>query len=593
MIKKCKACKQTYSVEMFPVRGVYADGSPAYRTLCKECYSHYRSFRRSEHFRWMKQIKCITQITHNSIEELDELSYDTCKYLMDLSDEEYFNDLKSRAKDYLESIGEQIDDTVELTDQTNVLVVGDTYGCHTSNKVISLLNNICKKYNVDYIIQTGTHLDEYGNHTRGFDKLTPKVIYITSQKERECLNEVSKRYNLHLCKSSVKFGNTTIYTQEIISPYSKTPISKLDPLIYRGDVVTNCSRQEYNVRNAGISTSYIVSTGCLADPFIPSDQMNKYMCVSQRQQLNSQLWNQGCILLTKHESSVIPIIFPIYKSENTYITAFDGHVFTDSEYTYTEDRTVIQSDIHAPKYDVDVMCSLLQFLRQNPPANVILNGDIVDMEPFNHHVLDKGHIPTVNVSQTFFGLSEVLGSIRASVGDDVPMQLVLGNHSNFLNRWLQTHTQLSSFFSDIFSSIIKSYDVDIIGFNDYTVAGNDVKVLHGNTDVGVSGSSMVEKVARTFDKAVIGHFHSTNMRFGCLSTGCLCKFDQGYNSPYTKWDHSFCVVTTYKDIDFISPVFFTNSNVICTGLSVYNSQDGCFITFKELSVSFSRGDFNG
>jgi hypothetical protein len=103
----------------------------------------------------------------------------------------------------------------------------------------------------------------------------------------------------------------------------------------------------------------------------------------------------------------------------------------------------------------------------------------------------------------------------------------------------------------------------------YLLTMNDTAILHGNTDIAVQGGTNVEKIARAFGQAVCGHSHATNMRFGALRIGCLANKDQGYNSPYSAWDYSIGVITTYKDVDFLS--FLKVEEV---GSNICNMTDG-------------------
>lgn len=601
---KCKTCGRDLTDSYFPVRGRKVDGSPSYRSSCRTCWNSIRRERESPKHR------CTNEITDNLLKSLVELSGNSTDMLSAITKEEFvsytgctdvfsFTNLKERAYEYLDSIGVGNPATIQLPEKSKVLIVGDTYGQHTRTGMFSLIKNICKEYKVTHIVAVGRQLDENDTISHCFRDMPCPVIFVATADEISKLHKLNDGIGGLICREYVQVGSVRIRNQEQISPYVKKPIYSLDPLIFDTDTIVNCTRQEYGTHNSTITTSYIASPGTLAEPFVPkvrnkllikgglkvaqvfSSSFKKY----RKAEEDKTLWQQGCILLSYDMYTPTPIFLPIKKIDGEYTTAFDGTVITETEVKEVP-VSVVVSDIHAPKHDVFSFCAFLSYLKARDVQDVILNGDIVDMEAVNHHVLSKGLTPETSMAENIIALESVLRSIHSVVPRTTCIEYITGNHSDFLDRWTAKNTQFTTLFDSIISSIFDKYNILRYGVHDYSEL-NNTYVLHGNTYVSASGSTNTERVARAFGSSILGHSHSTNLRFGCLRTGCLCSFDQGYNSPYGNWDRSFAVHTSYKNTDFVSPMFI-KCGVISEGRTLINYDKSLEIQLTSATVTITE-----
>lgn len=585
MQKRCMECGNFKDVSEFPIRGTKVDGSPSYRGYCKDCWKaihneQNRNYRNrnspTEEEIEVEQtvsedilVKALAELARNSPNVLDILSKEEFITYSGYTEPFSFSDLKEKTFKYLDSIGAGNPASVSFTADGNYLVIGDTYGMKTRSGVFNLLNNIIDVYDIQYVIAIGRQLDDNDNISNCFTKLNAPVYFIPTADELCKIHKLNEEIGGTICREFIKVGDVTIRNQEQISQYVKRSISSLDPLIFKGNTVVNCTRQEYATRYAKGGVSFIASCGTLAEPHVPK-VINKLLLTGgstvkqvfhhsfrkyRKAEEDKTLWQNGCILLTKHGSKTTPNMLPIKKVEGLYTTACNNTVITEEGSKNADMLSVVVSDIHAPRYNkyaVAVVLSYLKEMSEDNRVELYLAGDILNAESLNHHILSRGEQPSVSVAEELVAYDNILQSFKAVASEGTMPVCMSGNHSDFINRWCKKNPQFSSLFQSMLESIITNNGFYAYPVDSYLLTMNDTAILHGNTDIAVQGGTNVEKIARAFGQAVCGHSHATNMRFGALRIGCLAEKDQGYNSPYSAWDYSIGVITTYKDVDFLS-----------------------------------------
>lgn len=588
MVKQCKICGNTFPTNDFPVRGIKVDGSPSYRSLCKACWrdvhkkhnrDYYDRYCRKESNQKINQdtdllIKALAELARNSTELLATISKDDFVSYTGYTESFSFSDLVKQTYEYFDSIGVGNPSSTVFTDDGNYLVIGDTYGMRTRSGMFSLINQLVRVYNVSNVIVIGRQLDDNDNISKEFSNINAHINFIPTADELTKIHKLNEKIGGSIYRDFIKVGDVTIRNQEQISPYVKTSIQSLDPILFRGNTVVNCTRMEYATRSSKTSTNFIASCGALAEPHVPK-VINKLLLKNggtvkqvyhhsfrkyRKAEEDKRLWQKGCILLSKKGSVVIPNMLPIKQIDGVYTTACSGLVVSENGYEKTDNVSVVVSDIHAPRYNQKALNTVLvyiDFLSDIHNVDVFLAGDILNAESINPHILKRGEIPTVSVVDEFVSYNNVLSSFKAVMSDEGTLYSILGNHSDFINRWCKKNLQFKSLFDSILNSIHSEYDCSVVDVDDYTVTDNNTAILHGNTDIAVTGSSNVEKLARSFGESICGHSHSTCMRFGALRIGCLAQRNQGYNSPYNNWDNSIGVITSHKGVDFVSFMYIT------------------------------------
>jgi predicted phosphodiesterase len=577
----CKTCGKEMHQTAFPVRGQKVDGSPSYRSSCRSCWNAIRRERESPR-RFSEPEVSSEPDLDSLVKDLVELSGKSPEILSTITKEEFthyigytesfsFTTVKQKALEYLDSIGVGNPSSIAVPYTRKVLVIGDTYGQHTRTGMFNLIKNICNEYSVDMIVAVGRQLDENNTISHCFKDLNVPITFVATADEISTLHKI-KEPDWTICRDSVEVGDVTIRNQEQVTPYVKKAIYSIDQILFPNNTIVNCTRQEYGVRSSGDYTTFVASPGALADAFVPKVR-NKLMIKNglrtvevfsssfkkyRKAEEDKHLWQQGCILL----NNAMPLFLSIKKVDGKYTTAFDGTVITEDKVIHNTPVTVVASDIHAPHHDHESFEVFLEYCSRRPITELVLNGDISDMEAVNPHILSRGEPTKTTVSENILSFESIIESVAGVVGDDTSITYVTGNHSDFLQRWTNKNPQFESLFHSIITSILDKHYVTLVPVNNNIKCGHETYVLHGNTYVSSSGSTNTERVARSFNQSIIGHSHSTNLRFGCLRTGCLCKRDQGYNSPYGNWDRSFGVITSYSGTDFVSPLFIVLDQIV-------------------------------
>lgn len=598
---KCKTCGREMSAQAFPVRGLKVDGSPSYRSSCRSCWNAIRRERESPHR--VVEIELIDEEPDmdSLVKSLVDLAGQSTEMLSVITKEEFinytdcqepfsFSTVKEKAFEYLDSIGVGNPATETISYTRKVLVIGDTYGQHTRTGMFKLIKNICNVYHVDTIVAVGRQLDENNTLSHCFKELDVPVIFVATADEISHLHKM-KEPDWTIVRESVEVGNITVRNQEQITPYVKKAIYSIDQMLFPNNTIVNCTRQEYGVRSCGDLTSFIASPGTLAEPFVPKIR-NKLMIKNglkvaevfsssfkkyRKAEEDKNLWQQGCILI----NNAVPLFLPIKRVEDKYVTAFDGQIITEDSVEHTH-VSVVMSDLHTPNHNKLAFNAFLDYCNNRNIDTLIMNGDIVDMEAVNPHILSRGELPRTTVTENIVALDSAFQSIANVVSEDTKLVYITGNHSDFLNRWTNKNPQFESLFESILLSISFKHNVDWVTVNGNVMCGNETAVLHGNAYISSSGSTNTERTARSFRQSIIGHSHSTNLRFGCLRLGCLCDYNQGYNSPYGNWDRSFGVITSYNGVDFVSPIFIILDQIVTGNEILHTNCD------KEVELSRSE-----
>lgn len=620
MKKRCTECGVMQELSYFPIRGEKADGTPSYRSLCKGCWRkvhnmHNRTYR-SKHsviksepsntVEYEVLIKALAELARNSPEVLGTLSKEDFVTFTGYEEEFSFSTLKENTYKYLDSIGIGNPSHKEFTEDGCYLVIGDTYGMKTRSGMFDLLNNIISMYEIKDVIVIGRNLDDNDNISNRFNDLQANITFIPTADELSKIHALSADIGADIYREYVTVGNITIRNQEQITPYVKKAVSTLDPLIFRGNTIVNCSRMEYATRYGNGAVNFIASPGTLAEPHVPK-VINKLLLTNgatvkqvfhhsfkkyRKAEEDKTLWQMGCILLTKKGSITVPTMMPIKKVDGEYTTVNGDVVITEHGIQSADSVEVVVADVHTPKHNKFALQTVLAYLSDmslNNVVNIYLAGDIIDSESVNPHILGKGEYPERSVAEEMIAYDSMLESFRNVLNDDSYVCVIEGNHYNFINRWCKKNPQFRTLLESIFHSINENHKVDSVPVEGYTLSQNDVVITHGDADVSVQGSTNVEKLARSFGSAICGHSHSTNMRYGALRVGCLAQRNQGYNSPYCSWDYSIGVITNYRGEAFVSFMKVDDTDpyfcMMTNGNKWWNSNDGANLVVENIGAT--------
>ena len=492
------------------------------------------------------------------------------------------------------------------------LVIGDTFGTHTPECVFQLIAQIVKRENINAVIILGHNLDDENLVSNLIASSGVQTIIVAMKDELKDLH-AQRGYGYTIVQDHVGIGNIVLRNQEHITPYVKTALGSLDPMLFPGQVIVNCTRQELSVRPTpkGVTKHFVASPGALADPHVRTT-INRLIFNSgeglsvkptlkdsylkhRKNETDKCLWERGFIIINKGNFVQRRIFIDRsvgLANSGTLPKALavsNGVIIDNTGAEYETKQTLVLSDLHLPSLvedpviaglkkshtNADVVSSgkesvctqLMTILSQHRPDEIIFNGDIFDCRSFNpHSEYESTHADfaeelerSEKILDNLFNINKegfnwTITRYLEKIKNKDQIKFLWGNHEDFIRRFTNQYPQFKEYFNQVFVKMLQTYgSVLSLDNNDWYEAGAHVVVHHGSADIFGIGGSNLEKTARTFQRpAIIGHTHSPAIRFGVYRTGCLCKLDQGYNNAQmSDWARGFALIYTSGDMDFI------------------------------------------
>lgn len=216
----------------------------------------------------------------------------------------------------------------------------------------------------------------------------------------------------------------------------------------------------------------------------------------------------------------------------------------DIEQNVKDADIVVLSDIHIPFQDNKAVDRAIEYIKDNKPDMVVLNGDILDMFMLSRFTKGEGRNPMEEISMC----QELLKRIRQAVPKS-DIFYVIGNHETRLEKYvLNKAPELASLVEDVFS-IIKVSDFKIRGCASLTL--NDTFVFkHGTLLGSKSGLSAIKEMENSYMSGCSGHTHrlckyiarKAGRKFIWMESGCLCDLNPEYvTNP--NWQQGFCTIS--------------------------------------------------
>jgi len=517
---------------------------------------------------------------------------------LDVSEEE-FKQIEDNAEQLLNEFGYFNPQFEWFDTKGRYLVIGDTFGTHTPECVFQLINQIVAREGIQTVIILGHNLDDENVVSNLIATSGVRTVVVAMKDELKALH-AQRGYGYSIVQDHVRIGNLILRNQEHITPYVKTALSALDPMLYPGQMIVNCTRQELSIRPTpkGINKHFIASPGALADPHVRTT-INRLIFNSgeglsvkptlkdsylkhRKNETDKYLWERGFIVINKG-NFVQRRIFVDHSvgmaNAGTYPKALavsNGVIIDNTGAEYETKQTLVLSDLHLPglvSTDLNTsgkasVCSQLgMILSELRPDEIIFNGDIFDCRSFNpHSEYESTHADFAEelersnrVLKGLFnidnkGFEWTVTRYLENIKTKDQIKFLWGNHEDFIRRFTDQYPQFKEYFNQMFVKMLQTYgSVHSLDDNDWYEAGAHVVVHHGSADIFGVGGNNLEKTARTFQRpAIIGHTHSPAIRFGVYRTGCLCKLEQGYNnSQMSNWARGFALIYTSGDLDFI------------------------------------------
>lgn len=567
MDRICIKCGEAKSLIDFP------KNNRQRRNVCKDCFNKYRREKYAKAVSKQrdnvnKKIDIVTKFLSacdydfNLIDEVPKDKFIRCYHIEESID---YEKVKEEARVKLGELGYLNPAHKLFTEEGNYLIIGDTFGKKTNSEKFKLLRTIADKKDVNAVIVIGHNTDDYADVSNAFALFNCPVYILPIKNELKDVHTFAQEYeHINVILDYIKIGDILVKNQDYITPYVKTSLSRIDPLLYPGKCIVNCTRHEYFTRNTTFEPSFICSPGAMAEPHVERIQykltlsngarMNVTPCNRdsflkyRKNEIDKTLWEMGCIVVNIDEDNQTSVEMIRIKSEDDiyYTVLPDGtYINNKAEYECLPPSHLILADIHAPFYTEECIMRICKTLQYNRPQKIIINGDLLDCRSVNPH--DEYEAMQYDFKQEVDSTQNLLKHLYKKLSKNI--YTMMGNHEEFLNRWLKHAPQLTSFIKEVLYEKFSKYSSMITyNHNDIHIFDDIVKVIHGSNKIFGQSGSKIEQIARSIGTdCVMGHTHSPQIRFGVYCAGCLCDYDQRYNNSTTSnWQHGYILAYTTK-----------------------------------------------
>ncbi len=385
------------------------------------------------------------------------------------------------------------------------------------------------------------------------------------------------------------YSGVPVWPSELNGHYLSRQLSLNDNLEVRGDVFIAATAKNPLAGLDNISRQKSAIFG--------HSQLQMKMIATPKKELPKMLHTTGSLSEKAYSKTRAGIIGDFHHSHSALIVEIDGdtfHVrqlnaddkgcFHDLDLKVTPRgiksgvrvSAVVFGDIHARFLDPNVKAATWtnkdSIIKTLNPEHEVLH-DVIDFYSRNHHHKGntflnylKHHKKTDSVAQEIQELGEIHNELWSR--KDTRYHYISSNHHDAITRWLneadpRQDPENAHFYHSLMAQMLGSTDIVghapdplqlclrllIKNYKDTHFWGRDERfILHGIdlTNHGDKGSNGARGSAASFAKAgyktVTGHTHTPQIEKGAYVVGCSCVLDMEYNTGYSSWLHTHCVI---------------------------------------------------
>lgn len=227
-----------------------------------------------------------------------------------------------------------------------------------------------------------------------------------------------------------------------------------------------------------------------------------------------------------------------------------------------DNNILLISDIHFPNQENKAIAKALEYGKKQNINTIIINGDLLDNEPFTSH--DAPPPSRNDVVDWFDMCEEFLAMLRLNFPNCRIIWLE-GNHDYWYKKYLMKKAPV--LFNDEYYDLpnrlnLKEHKIEFYEQHIILLAGK-LQIMHGHTILkGVFAPVNAARgvFIRTKSNTIVGHVHATsehsetNLKgeiIGCWSVGGLCTMSPNYAPHGTKQNLGFAHIEIEKDGNFI------------------------------------------
>ncbi len=485
-----------------------------------------------------------------------------------------FPELRDLADKALEKVGLKNPEEMSFEEGTYI-VVGDSHGKFTKNKMFNLLSQVDKFFKPNKIIHIGHLLDDDNDISYNWGKFK-NLIIVSKIEELRFVQEQRNKFdfNYDIVRGGINLGNDLmVMNQDLITDYTKTPISSLDSEIFDKKCIVNCHRFELFTRCCEEGdVSYVASPGGLCEKHIirtikqidfadgrvtkqaNADGFSKY----RRMRHLYQYWKQGIIVVNVNkdgETTIVPCI--IKNTKSGYGISYFDKIITNRGVVKPSKKIFIVADSHSPNHCSDVLSIQDQVVKDYNPDVFVNLGDACDYRTLNHHQMERREVIFGNTLNDAAKTHYVLKKQSEWAKE---LYISHGNHERFAEDFIAQYPQLASILNFKFLCNVESLGYKTIDLKK-PLKINGVVFVHGDLRLFGQSGSKLEKLSKTFGATIfMGDSHYSAIRNGTFAIGLSGNLDQEYNeAAASTWVHGFGMCNQYGGQNWPTTIMITDN----------------------------------
>ena len=275
--------------------------------------------------------------------------------------------------------------------------------------------------------------------------------------------------------------------------------------------------------------------------------------IQNRQHLRSVLKNNPLPEVTQ---SFAESMFSAFKNEMKAQSNMNIHDTVGQTEPY---KVICINDLHIPFHDEKAVKLVFNFIKQQQPNELILNGDILDCYQQSKFTKDPAHKLYLQDEADMF--YSIFSDLRKWI-PNTKVSYVLGNHE----RRIETVTWATpAFYSVEALQIPKLLRCDELKIDVYAKARfiNKFKFYHGvSTNQHAGASAKKELEIHCYNPGMTGHTHRLGdyTRTGDFKSyrwdenGCLCDLHPKYIDTVANWQHGFSLILFTDTTHYVSRI---------------------------------------
>lgn len=234
-------------------------------------------------------------------------------------------------------------------------------------------------------------------------------------------------------------------------------------------------------------------------------------------------------------------------------------------------KIICINDMHIPFHDPITVDLVFEFIKQEQPDELILNGDIIDCYWESKFLKNPGHEEYLQDEANKF--YKLFSGLRKWI-PNTTISYILGNHEDRIER--ETWATLA-FYGVEALQIPNLLKCKQLGIDVYQVSKviNDFEFFHGDSTCKHSSySAKSEFENHCAEPGMSGHTH----RMGCYhrtgrkrtsswyENGCLCTMDPNYIKGTPNWQQGFSIIHQIEGITHVTPILILDHQFLYNGV---------------------------